>query len=151
MHNGRPDAKKLVWMMAGAQVKTTAKGGGGYRWLYDETKAKYAEKVHSKDCTGGYSGPLYVKCKTHRDPDAAPDAKPGYALEGDPFQPSHVHAIALRRVGKEILRDLWLAAGPDPRAALVQDPEQRDIARHGTAAQRERVLSTTVRGGLGGH
>jgi hypothetical protein len=123
MANGRPDAKKLVWMMAQAQVKTTSKAGGGYRWMYDATKAKYAEKVHSKDCTGGYSGPLYVKCKTHvltADELAAgkeavqrqggdDKVKVSYALAGDPYQPSHVHAIALRHTGKEILRDLWLA------------------------------------------
>jgi hypothetical protein len=141
MANGQPDAKKLVHLMAAAQVKTNAKGGSGYRWKYDAEKAKYAERVHSKDCEGGFSGALYVKCKTHpaQDGDADipagsaelfasdipgaefqhPDTvskrlgkKLGYALKGDPYQPSHVHAIALRHTGKEILRDLWLNAGP---------------------------------------
>lgn len=118
MANGRPDAKKLVWMMASAQVKTNAKAGSGYRHVYDAVKAKYTEKVHSVPCTGGFSGVLYVKCKTHA-PDAldllaAPEGKqkPGYAEAGDTYQASHLHAIALRHTGKEILRDLWLAAGP---------------------------------------
>lgn len=134
MANGRPDAKKLVWMMASAQVKTNAKGGSGYRHVYDAVKAKYSEKVHSVPCTGGYSGSLYVKCKTHLltpddvvaqfqnelEDDAAmaeflDSKKPrkGYAEAGDPYQPSHIHAIALRLTGKEILRDLWLAAGEE--------------------------------------
>jgi hypothetical protein len=140
MSNGQPDAKKLVWMLASAQVKSNAKGGTGYRHVYDAVKAKYQLKVHSVDCTGGYSGALYVKCKTRlpddgtltdlddiapriagSDPLDATSArtgaekavkrKLGYALAGDPYQPSHVHAIALRHTGKEILRDLWLAAG----------------------------------------
>jgi hypothetical protein len=126
MANGQPDAKKLVHLMAAAQVKTTAKSGGGYRWVYDMTKAKYSEKVHSVACAGGFSGALYVKCKTHDpakdDPalllasDYVPspkDTKLGYAQAGDPYQKSHVHAIALRHTGKEILRDLWLAAGDE--------------------------------------
>jgi hypothetical protein len=44
----------------------------------------------------------------------APKKKLGYALKGDPYQPSHVHAMALRHTGKEILKDLWLACGPVP-------------------------------------
>ncbi|HEY1700802.1 MAG TPA: hypothetical protein VGG75_13900 [Trebonia sp.] len=122
MSNGQPEAKKLVYLMAAAQVKSNAKGGTGYRHVYDRVKAKYSLKVHSVDCAGGYSGALYVKCKTHVPDDdtlVTDDAVPanilkpklGYALAGDSFQPSHVHAIALRHTGKEIERDLWLAAG----------------------------------------
>lgn len=106
MANGQPDAKKLVHLLAQAQVKSNAKGGTGYRWKYDEVKARYGEKAHSYPCPGGFSGALYVKCKTG----------PGkaYAQAGDPYQASHVHAIALRLTGKEILKDLWLACGPVP-------------------------------------
>jgi hypothetical protein len=139
MRNGRPDAKKLAYLMAAAQVKSNAKGGTGYRHVYDRVKAKYLLKVHSVKCEGGFSGALYVKCKTHPvDPDSvavpallgkrAAGTDPvtvtaartgaekkllrlGYAEEGDPYQPSHVHAIALRHTAKEILRDLWLTAG----------------------------------------
>lgn len=102
MANGQPTAKMLVRLMAEAQVKTNAKSGSGYRWVYDREKVKYSEKVHSVACAGGFSGALYVKCKTG----------PGkaYAVAGDPYQPSHIHSIALRHTGKEILRDLWLAA-----------------------------------------
>jgi hypothetical protein len=106
MANGQPDAKKLVHLLAQSQVKSNAKGGTGYRHVYDEAKARYAEKVHSGDCPGGFSGALYVKCKTG--PGGA------YAKAGDPYQKSHLHAIALRLTGKEILRDLWLACGPVP-------------------------------------
>jgi hypothetical protein len=102
--NGSPDAKKLVHLMAEAQVK----GRGAYRDLYDTVKEKYAGQVHAADCEGGFYGNLYVKCKVQGE-----DGKfLRYAQAGDPFQKSHVSAIALRRVGKEILKDLWLAAGP---------------------------------------
>jgi hypothetical protein len=122
--NGSPGAKRLVHLMAQAQVKTNAKGGARYRPVYDREKAKYAGKTHSVPCTGGYSGTLYVKCKTHVPNDTTlvtDDEVPanilspklGYAQAGDPYQPSHLHAIALRHTGKEILRDLWLTAGGD--------------------------------------
>jgi hypothetical protein len=123
MRNGRPDAKKLGYLMAQSMVKSNAKDGTAYRHVFDENKEKYSLKVHSVDCAGGFSGALYVKCKTHPldmtlesgQPleEALPSraARLGYALAGDPFQPSHVQAIALRHVAKEILRDLWLTAG----------------------------------------
>ncbi len=113
MANGNPDAKMLVHLMAEAQVKSNSKSGTGYRHVYDAVKAKYRQRVHSAPCAGGFSGSLYVKCKTG--PDGA------YAQAGDPFQPSHIAATALRLTGKEILRDLWLAAG-DELPALGQGP-----------------------------
>jgi hypothetical protein len=165
MANGSPDAKKLVYLLASAQVKSNAKNGTAYRGIYDAAKAKYRERVHSVPCTGGFSGALYVKCKTHLPGDgtlvtlddvagalpvdvndeeslalyagtltgAAQEAdfkqakkpKLGYALAGDPFQPSHVHAIALRLTGKEVLRDLWLTAGgQDPVYGTVRTGEE---------------------------
>ncbi|HEY1705529.1 MAG TPA: hypothetical protein VGG75_38070 [Trebonia sp.] len=135
MANGRPDAKKLVYLMSVAQVKSTAKAGTGYRKVYDDVKAAYSGRVHTRDCVGGYSGKLYVKCKTHvpddTDPLATPDdaaggkVKLGYALAGDPYQKSHVHAIGLRHTGKEILRDLWLtAAGDAPVYGTVRVGEE---------------------------
>jgi hypothetical protein len=142
MANGQPDAKKLVYLMAAAQVKTNAKGGSGYRHVYDETKAKYAEQVHLSECKGGFSGALYVKCKTH--PAGSPGGKPGYAQAGDPFQKSHVHTMALRYVGKEILKALWLACGPVPphldhkfhyhsgQAARLNRPERKAVTVPGS-------------------
>lgn len=103
MANGSPQAKKLVYLLAESQVK----GRGRYRPLYDETKERYAGRVHTADCEGGWSGSLYVKCKVKE-----ADGTTRYAKAGDPFQKSHVNAIAYRRIGKEILRDLWVAAGP---------------------------------------
>jgi hypothetical protein len=137
MANGSPDAKKLVHLLATAQVKSNAKGGAAYRHVYDENKAKYQGKVHSRDCEGGFSGALYVKCKTHQPDDrdgvhvelAEGSKKLGYALAGDPYQPSHIHAIALRHTGKEILRDLWLASWdghPPPRPEYA--PKQERLA-----------------------
>ena len=136
MANGRPDAKMLLRLMAEAQVKSNAKGGAGYRHVYDAVKLKYRDRVHTADCQGGYSGPLYVKCKT-RAPET-PGGKPGYALAGDPFQPSHVHAIALRIVAKEILRDLWLAAGEEVPAL------GRSTFPHGGIYNKDRVFGEAV-------
>lgn len=151
MANGSPDAKKLLWLMAVSQVKTTAKAGSAYRGLYDETKQRYALKTHSGPCPGGWSGTQFVKCKVTldgqpvkrervagADSDAAPVRVTAgqnirYADMGDPFQKSHLHAIALRHVAKRIVRDLWLAAG-GPHPDLLNDPR---YTRHGVAGRRE--------------
>jgi hypothetical protein len=139
--NGRPDAKKLGYLMAQSQVKSNAAGGTGYRHVFDAVKDKYRLKVHSRDCEGGYSGPLYVKCKTHVPDDgtlvtleqaASGKVKLGYALKGDPYQASHVQAIALRHTAKEILRDLWLTAGDqEPVFGMSRSGEEdRRKGRH---------------------
>lgn len=137
--NGRPSAKMLVHLLAEAQVKSNAKDGTAYRHVYDQTKAHYAERFHTSECQGGFFNGLFVKCKTHvealpaqaspasrvagTDPAEAAAgrarqegkaARPGYAQAGDPFQKSHIAVMALRKVGKEILKDLWLACGPVP-------------------------------------
>jgi hypothetical protein len=59
--------------------------------VYDAAREQYAEAVHPTEC---------VRC--------GPAGKP--ALPGSPLSAGHQHARALRRVSKEILRDLWLEA-----------------------------------------
>lgn len=66
-----------------------------YRDTYDDAKATYIDRVHAVEC---------VRC--------GPSGKP--AAIGSPWSPGHQHAAALRLVGKEILRDLWIAAGRTP-------------------------------------
>jgi hypothetical protein len=173
MANGQPDAKKLIYLLSTAQVKTNAKGGSGYRHVYDRVKAKYELRNHSVDCAGGYSGALYVKCKTHpvqttdiEIPDGSADlfasdilgAEPehpgtvnkrlgqklGYAQAGDPFQPSHRHAIALRHTGKEILRDLWLVAGGQPPVFGASRAGEENRRGHG----RSRAHGSIIGGGV---
>lgn len=87
MSNGNPSAKMIVHLLAECQVKSNAKNGTAYRWLYDQVKQDYADANHNTDC---------ARCKRKA---------------GEPLRQAHVHANALRIVGKELLRDLWIAAG----------------------------------------
>lgn len=136
---GNPAAKSMVWNLATAAMKQTGSApaireaepslsspGGGeesdddatngsspksnaprrrspYRDVYDARRLATADRVHATPC---------AQCGTKGKP-AAP---------GTPWRPGHQHADALRIVGKEILRDLWLAAGGDPSAKHVPPP-----------------------------
>lgn len=91
--NWSADAKMRVYLVATSCVKST----GHYREVYDAARAQYDEAVHPVDC---------VRC--------GPAGKP--ALAGSLLSPGHQHARALRRISKEILKDLWLV-GRDYYAA----------------------------------
>jgi hypothetical protein len=84
---GNPIAKKRVWLVATSCLKA----GGDYADVYRARREKTAERVHAAPC---------VRC--------GPSGKP--AAEGSPWSAAHQHADALRIVGKEFLRDLWLEA-----------------------------------------
>lgn len=84
---GNPDAKMIVHLIA----ESTMKAGGPYREVYDKRKANNEGREHATEC---------VRC--------GPSGSP--ALVGSPWSDAHRHADALRIVGKEILRDLWLEA-----------------------------------------
>ena len=62
-----------------------------YAEVYDLRRLTTAMRMHGGSC---------VRC--------GPSGKP--ALPGSPWSKAHQHADALRIVGKEILRDLWVAA-----------------------------------------
>jgi hypothetical protein len=81
---GNPKIKMLMRLHAEACIKTT----GHYREVYDKARAEYVDKAHTVDC-----------------PRCGPTGKP--ALVGTPWSKGHQHAAALRKVAKEILRDLW--------------------------------------------
>jgi len=83
-------ARKRVWLIAASCVKQPAERSH-YRRVYDATRAKYAEAVHSNEC---------VRC--------GPKGKP--AQTGSPLSLGHQHARGLRAVAKEVLRDLWIEA-----------------------------------------
>jgi hypothetical protein len=85
---GSPMVKMLVHLNAEACMKQPA--GSHYREVYVATRAKVLDKAHSTAC---------VRC--------GPSGKP--AAEGSPWSLGHQHAHALRIVGKELLRDMWLA------------------------------------------
>lgn len=86
--NWNDKAKSRAFLMAQSCVKRL---DGSYRKVYDAARAQYADSIHSTDC---------VRC--------GPAGKP--ALAGTPLSLGHQHARALRRISKEILRDLWLEA-----------------------------------------
>lgn len=118
---GNPTAKMLVWNMAkAAKIVCTShlclrcgkgkishvKGGKGCadpefadpvatgHWgeVYLKRRFVTRGRVHAKDC---------VRCGPKGHPAAA----------GSPWSAAHKEADALRIVGKEILRDLWVVAG----------------------------------------
>jgi hypothetical protein len=90
---GNPGAKMIVHLLAESCVKQLRNGEptSVYREIYDEARTTYADRKHAKDC---------VRC--------GPSGKP--AKLGSDWSLAHQHAAAIRKVGKEILRDLWLAA-----------------------------------------
>lgn len=81
---GKPLVKSLVYLLAVACVKQRA--GSRYRDAYDAGRERYADRIHAEACP------------------------PCHAKPEQPWKPGHQHAAAVRLVGKEILRDLWLAA-----------------------------------------
>lgn len=86
---GNPKAKMLLYLIAESIVKV---GKGPYRKVYDETKEGYQGHVHSVVC---------VRC--------GPSGKP--AQVGNPWSKGHIHAASMRKVSKEVLRDLWVMTG----------------------------------------
>lgn len=83
---GNPTLKMLVHL----QAEFCMKQKGRYRALYDTVRATVADKTHTTPC---------VRC--------GPSGKP--AQDGTLWSAGHQHAHALRLLGKEILRDMWLA------------------------------------------
>lgn len=83
---GNPTLKMLVHL----QAELCMKQKGRYRLLYEAIRGQVEDKVHSIPC---------VRC--------GPSGKP--AQEGTPWAKGHQHAHALRVLGKELLRDMWLA------------------------------------------
>lgn len=89
--NWSTEAKKRAWLIAKSVEKQ--KPGSKYRDLYDSVKEKYGEEpVHTTEC---------ARC-------TPAGAKP--AVVGSPMKKSHVQGIALRRVAKEVLKDLWITS-----------------------------------------
>ena len=83
---GSPTLKMLLHL----QATWCMRHKGRYRDLYVSTREAVKDKTHSVPC---------VRC--------GPSGRP--AAEGTPWPIGHQHAHALRIVGKEILRDMWLA------------------------------------------
>ena len=108
-------------VICGGERSDERMAGGELGQLYLDTKARYSKAAHSGPCPGGFTsaGPgktVRSKCKARDEKGALVRDEKGkvvYADVGDPFQPSHVEAIAKRRVAKEILVQLYDAAAID--------------------------------------
>lgn len=85
--NWNPDARMRVYLIAASCVKQPK--GTKWRDLYDESRAKYADSVHTVECK---------RC--------GPAGKP--APVGSPISAGHQHARALRIMSKTILKEMWL-------------------------------------------
>ena len=92
---GSPTCKMIVHqLLASTCIRfegTEHHGRSAYRDVYDEARIRYADREHATECT---------RC--------GPAGKPAPA--GSPWSLAHQHAAGIRLVGKEILRDLWLAS-----------------------------------------
>lgn len=86
--NWSEDARKRVWLISVSCMKNR---DSPYRSLYEAERVKYASSLHKVPC---------ARC--------GPAGKP--AAVGSPLSAAHQHARALRRMSKEILKDLWLAS-----------------------------------------
>lgn len=89
---GSPTLKMIVHLIAANTMRSKDGQDGMYRKIYDSERDRFADRVHASPC---------VRC--------GPSGRP--AAEDTPWKPGHQMAAALRRVGKEILRDLWILAG----------------------------------------
>ena len=85
---GKDRAKSLVWNLSKSCMMTD----GHYRVVYDKRRIVTEGREHATDC---------ARC--------GPSGHPAKA--GTPWSKAHQLADALRIVGKEILRDLWVVAG----------------------------------------
>jgi hypothetical protein len=83
------EARKRAWVIATGCVKQPATTR--YRQVYDAARVKHVEAIHQSEC---------VRC--------GPSGKP--APVGSPLSDGHKHARAVRAIGKEVLRDLWVEA-----------------------------------------
>lgn len=105
---GSPTCKMLVHLLAESCMKQPS--GNRYRDFYEARRLVTADRVHAVAC---------VRC--------GPSGRP--AAEGSLWSKAHQHADALRIVGKELLRDLWLV-----RHAAAQSAAELQ-RRHGDGVE----------------
>ena len=86
LSTGIPLAKSLLRLLAESCVKVNK---GPYRELYDAMRERYAGRTHAGECRP-----------------CGPKGSP--AQPGSEWSKAHQHAAALRKVSKEILKDMWV-------------------------------------------
>ena len=85
---GNPRAKVILRLIAESCTKQV---GSRYEIVYRKAREDYESRVHTEACP---------QCK-------------GSSQPGQPWKAGHQHAAALRKVAKEVLRDLWEADRAD--------------------------------------
>lgn len=119
---GNPDAKSIVWNMAGFCVQS------GVRYLCDDGEVSkrngkdvcsrcglHKDEHEQKSIT--HYGAVYLDRRVRTEDKnhvvecvrCGPSGRP--AQPGTPWSKGHQHADGLRVLGKTILKDLWIAAG----------------------------------------
>lgn len=86
---GKPRAKKQLYLIATGLLKSGVRSKEPVTYwgdLYMRMRQKYAERIHDAACA------------------------PCHAKAGDPWKPGHQHMAALRKLEKELLKDMWREA-----------------------------------------
>lgn len=108
---GNPQTKMRAFLLAESAMKA-GKGkvvGNKFRLIYEAERLHYENAVHETECK---------RC--------GPSGKP--AQPGSPLSLAHQNARALRKVSKEILRDLWLIAKAyHEEMEHVEKTEQKEL------------------------
>lgn len=99
--NWNEDARKRAWLIAASVIKS----GGPYREMYDATKEKYADAVHTAPC---------VRC--------GPAGKP--AQPGSPLSKGHIDGRGRRAICKAVLKNLWI------ESKRLHEPHAADQVLH---------------------
>lgn len=105
---GNPDAKKRLRVIAMQCMRLDGvpdKNGrpralSPYREVYDKAREEYADRVHDKECRNR---------KPHwADPNGCGTSQhPEWGAPGSPWRPGHQKAAALRKAGKQFIKDLY--------------------------------------------
>ncbi len=96
---GNPKAKATIYVIA--KLGSVMNPAAHYRPVYDAARKEYATRVHVAECRN----------KSRISPNGCgTQAHPEWGAPGSSWRPGHQNAAAIRKVCKEILRDLWEAA-----------------------------------------
>lgn len=136
---GSPRAKKLTWFIATTAIKSkNSHGGYGHPWVQIDTTEASSEPTPNADAPGGVTpfdggqdGPDTHSRDAPVEPSSAVAKDPATPIMSAPLRnlrdvyeegrvkyqartewtDGHRHNAAIRLVGKEMLRQLWLAGG----------------------------------------
>jgi hypothetical protein len=101
---GNPSAKKRVWLIATAQIKA------GVRSDKDDDDNVISRYALSPAGQNYLDRRAMYETRTHQTPCARCGPAGHPAAVGSPWSPAHQHAAAIRYLGKEFLKELWIAS-----------------------------------------